>query len=604
MDPVLNAQVQSPFVRTLSSIPSKTSSYVHGIPDNVPPFSYNKIEVQPYTDNSTTSQALTHKFRIPQGGILNRAYLKIRTKNFTQTNRDITESVYTSLFTPNSGALVIESNYDAIRGQSRIPWRHDSQNRTRLGATQTKGSPFGTGGAVLVGRDSVVDPQTPQGTIFDPADTQALFAGNFIITDPSSKTGTVSNGWNVVNVLDQIQLSSNGKVIETIPGECIPAEVVKMQPQLRDFYTKGMIGYQAGDDYGEQTDADISSELWDPSACARDCYGRIASTYTVGEQTYILRNSHVDFTVPVPLSSLRQLSKNYDTKFVEDMELSVSMKELDRGFNYSGLASDGTKSHTLTLVLMYHNFHDSIYNSVRDSNFKRGVPASVYSHDWNLAATGKWVDGSANLNLEIKSRKLVTELIIVAKQLGSNQLIAPVGNSKSDYTFPEHTCNYKVELVGSGRTIVDSTNKLLQGPDSADYDLETRRLMGNGVSHGGTSWSVAPVTSNHIEHYLTSGVSAGVSGSNSYSGGVITQSGVDVSFGENLCSMRFGFQTSDEYYSGGLALQTISNPTIIITPFDEPSWAGSDVEFNVYVKHALMVRIDSGTGAITRTLDV
>jgi len=86
--------------------------------------------------------------------------------------------------------------------------------------------------------------------------------------------------------------------------------------------------------------------------------------------------------------------------------------------------------------------------------------------------------------------------------------------------------------------------------------------------------------------------------------GAFSQSGVDLSFGDNFCTMRFGFQTSDEYYTGGLALQTISNPSLIITPTNASSWDGADVEFNVYVKHALMVRIDSGTGAITRTLDV
>jgi hypothetical protein len=171
---------------------------------------------------------------------------------------------------------------------------------------------------------------------------------------------------------------------------------------------------------------------------------------------------------------------------------------------------------------------------------------------------------------------------------------------KSDYTFPAQNCSFKVELQGSGRTIVDSTNLLLQGPDSADYDLETRRLIGQGVSHGGRSQLVQ--SASYLPNTLQGKITA--SGATRMKAGAFSQSGVDLSFGDNFCTMRFGFQTSDEYYTGGLALQTISNPSLIITPTNAASWDGSDVEFNVYVKHALMVRIDSGTGAITRTLDV
>ena len=597
MDPVLNAQVQSPFVRTLSSIPSKTSSYVHGIPDNVPPFSYNKIEVQPYTDNSTTTQDLTHKFRIPQGGILNRAYLTIRTKNYVPdpANLGVPESLYEALHIKASVSTPSNGQYDVVGNKIRFPWAHDTQ----IGIPLTKNTPFGNGGSSIVHSTAIVDPEGV-GSVYAPGTDHDL-ANNLMLVDPSQKTGTVSNGWNVVNVLDKIELSSNGKLIETVPGECIPSEVVKMDPQLRDFYTKGMIGYRAADVIGEQLEEGESKLLWDPSECVRDTYGRLGNSSLYANQAKLHTNTHVDFIVPVTLSSLRQLSKNYDTKFVEDMELSVSMKELGRGFNAT-TSGDLTKSHTLSLSLIYHNFHDSIYNSVRDSNFKRGVPASVYSNDWNNAGVAKWVDGSSSLNIELKSRKLVTELVIVAKQLKIPEWggITRMESLKSDYTFPAQNCSFKVELQGSGRTIVDSTNLLLQGPDSADYDLETRRLIGQGVSHGGRSHLVQSAS------YLPTRGQGQITsfGRTKMNGGAFSQSGVDLSFGDNFCTMRFGFQTSDEYYTGGLALQTISNPSLIITPTSPTSWDGADVEFNVYVKHALMVRIDSGTGAITRTLDV
>jgi hypothetical protein len=124
--------------------------------------------------------------------------------------------------------------------------------------------------------------------------------------------------------------------------------------------------------------------------------------------------------------------------------------------------------------------------------------------------------------------------------------------------------------------------------------------MGQGPAHGGRSNVTTATVVNNDEY----GVTVSPVDVHKISGTGITQEGVDVSFGDNFCVMRFGFQTSDEYYSGGLALQTISNPTLIITPPTSTYWNDSLVEFNVYVKHALMVRIDSGTGAITRTLDV
>lgn len=77
MDPTIQSQIQSPLVRTLQSIPTNSSNFVHGIPDNTPPFSKNTIRVDPYEGDP---QNLTgkFKFKIPQGGHLNRLALTYR----------------------------------------------------------------------------------------------------------------------------------------------------------------------------------------------------------------------------------------------------------------------------------------------------------------------------------------------------------------------------------------------------------------------------------------------------------------------------------------------------------------------------------------------
>jgi len=79
MDIAIQSQIQSPLVRTLQSIPTNSMNFVHGIPDNTPPFSKNKIKIEPY---SGTSKILNtqFKFKIPQAGHLSRMYMQYRMK--------------------------------------------------------------------------------------------------------------------------------------------------------------------------------------------------------------------------------------------------------------------------------------------------------------------------------------------------------------------------------------------------------------------------------------------------------------------------------------------------------------------------------------------
>ena len=285
------------------------------------------------------------------------------------------------------------------------------------------------------------------------------------------------------------------------------------------------------------------------------------------------------------------------------MELEVKTKELARGFN-EFTASDTSKYHDVELVLIYHNWHDNIENTIRNSNYKRGVPASVYSTNWVRAATSFKVGSSVGpYSIPITSRNLVTELVVVAKQLsiGAIGVNDTMKRKKSDYTSIVKDLSYKIELTGSGKTIWSANSLELQGPDSADYDLTDRRMAGGDCAFGGRQLSKRFMYQSQ-EPY--DGLAAGSPATSQRADGRFpTQGGVDYSFGDAMSIMRFGFQTTDEFYSGGIALQTISNPTVKITML-QTGWDDLELEFNVYVKHANMIRIDSDTGAITRTLDV
>jgi len=611
MDPVINSLVQSPLVRSMSTVPSKASSFVHGVRDNVPPFSYQKVVVQPWNNPSVTSQEQSHKFRLPQFGTLNRAYLRIQTVNQIPTADStaiIEEDDYVpQLHTKGNLSDSSDGNYTALKGKFRLPWTHHTQSQMKAQLQ----SPFGGGGSGVV----------PSSVLVDPEDKAALLApvvsGSTATTsriqEPDARQGYASNAWNVCNILDEMRLTTNGKLIETVYGDTIPAEVVKMPQGLRDFYIRGMVGWQNGSGTGTPL-AEPPYELpWDPSACHRDAYGRYTTQEAVegsGVQTAVLRNQHAAFICPVPLSSLKSLPKNYQTRFVEDLELEVKMKDLARGFNEFTAGVDLTKHHKVELVLIYHNWHDNIENTIRNSNYKRGVPASVYSTNWvRSALTTKALSNGGTLTIPLTSRNLITELVIVAKSknVGTNLSHVASLNRKSDYTMlMNRDLSYSVELVGSGKTIWSATNRELMGPDSADYDLVERKMSGGDAAYGGLERIVAtrnPDSGRGLT-YLGSGPTQGYH----QKAEDITHSGVDMSFAGNMAIMRFGFQTTDEFYSGGIALQTISNPTLKITPKnterEDGGWLDYGIEFDVYVKHANLVRIDSDTGAVSRTLDV
>lgn len=613
MDPVINSQTQSPLVRTLSTVPSQAKSFTHGLKDNVPPMSYTKDEVLPWNNISKTNQTQSHKFRVKQHGTWNKAYLKIEMHNNEAVVERIDESDYpATIFTTTTDAVnTDDSAYGPLNGKVRFPWAHDCQ----LTRGARRNAVFGGGGGSIVNTSSFINPSTG-----DPdALTTALShrSADVIQYRPDNVAGRSSNGWNVVNILDEIRLTSNGKLIETVYGETIPAEVVKMPEQEREFYTKGMLGWRAGASDGLfSTDcAVLNVQPWDPSACHRDSYGRLSTgqlnnSLKIGtlsahapRQNVIASNQHATFLVPVPFSTLKNLTKNFQTRFVQDLEVEVKMKSIGRGFNLYNTNNSDTQYHKVTLVNIYHNWHDNIENSIRNANYKKGVPASVYATNWVRASSAKpSLNTAAYFDIPLNTRNLVTEILMVAKQYKTGSLVLPSIDLKSDYTLLGDTClGATYEFLGSGKCIQKSTSTELQGPDSCEYDLMVRQSAG-GVAYGGSRLSTR--TSSFIPQTLDFDAYAGVLTAMYLrpSGNQVTQAGVDYSFGDNMAVMRFGFQTNDEYYTGGVALQTISNPTIRV---HHPSgWIDKDIEIVVYVKHGNMIRIDSDTGSITRTLDV
>lgn len=77
MDVTIQSQIKSPLVRTMQSIPTNSANFVHGIPDNTPPFSRSSVIVAPHRGNPNILNG-EQAFRIPQRGRLNRLVLTYR----------------------------------------------------------------------------------------------------------------------------------------------------------------------------------------------------------------------------------------------------------------------------------------------------------------------------------------------------------------------------------------------------------------------------------------------------------------------------------------------------------------------------------------------
>jgi hypothetical protein len=155
MDQVIQSQIQSPLVRSLQSIPTNSASYVHGIPDNTPPFSKQKVVVKSHIGNSKDLQGVS-VFKIPQNGHLTRLVLEMRVIGHTRAGAttptldvdnpfSIADALeYVQLRTHNQ---IVETLYP-----SAIPFQNISLNSSEIGAYNTcittagfEGAEFGSG---------------------------------------------------------------------------------------------------------------------------------------------------------------------------------------------------------------------------------------------------------------------------------------------------------------------------------------------------------------------------------------------------------------------------------------------------------------------------
>lgn len=423
-DPIINSLVQSPLVRTLNNVPGKSSNFLYGIEDNVPPFSYDHVVVDRYagSDSSTVD-----KFRVPQNGYLDQVFVKV------------------------------------------------------------------------------------------------------MIDRIAAQPGVDSGLWNVTKVIDSVQLMSHNKVLNTVYSETTAFDVERMVDNGTSYKLaegmKGYTGYVANGTTGATTIDAITH------------FGKIQpfDATAAGETTAV-------FYLPVPFSTTLSPHVNLPTRFVEDLQIWVNKKLV--AVSDLGLAVAGVRTQ---LLLRYHTFHDTIENNIRNSNFVRGVPATLLLRDY--------VD-------ETSIAKSDTKVVV---KLLSNHVVSKI------YFVLSSTSNASATSVKFGIASLVNTPSLvtLTANGRTLYSREFASLFMDEI----------PMALNTYNSHPTS-VSKGVT---------------DYGF-----VLDFTMDGNPLINTGGIALESLTDPTLTV------SWSTAGLAnkyVRCYVEYKHLLRIDSDTGVITRGID-
>ena len=342
-------------------------------------------------------------------------------------------------------------------------------------------------------------------------------------------------------------------------------------------------------------------------------------------------------------------SMNLDTRFVENLEVDVKIRarvdiydtadinalnQTSAGTTDTGIYNLRDDSHVhgslfstanmrdseanvlpttfvFEAIAYYHNFHDTTSQAIRDANYKPNVPANLLTFNTYaenpVSLTGALVMGGGTVNVSLSCNNLAYGItVMVRRRIAPQQAADYMRFADVTQTLPIS----QVTLTGSGQQIYKATGAEALLVDSWDHPLASMK-SGKGMTN-----TTGLYADNHQSMYVQS---------------------KDKSETFFSYYIPFGFDQDTTYNSGSIALQTINNPTLSIdllplegwvlndenmaqylTPFcnrgtlfgDRGTTAlqsgvvDNDYEIAVYVNYYQMVRIDSNTGSITKSLDL
>lgn len=501
MNVPINSQVQSPFVRTLEAVPTKGGSFTHHIPDNVPPVSISKVEVDPVSAATKAGAAEVITFNVPQYGYLTKAVVRVK----VTYEGDIAGTTGSSTWAP-----------PVIAGDGVLSMVNNASLNTRNRPIEKR---YG----------------------------QQMFADILSGDDSERKRKLELLEWHYDTVV-----ATGAGTVENLPGRRVNSET--------DFAT-------AASTVGTE-----SAGTMFPGVKISDIEG--AATKLKG--TYY---SYLE----LPFSSFETLASNYNTRFVEPMSVKLDLRSfatagdsfrvrdavIAAGGSWTGVTTDSTAGWQLSevkLICHFVNYHDLTEQDIRDANFKPDAPAIVFATDVReetCVDTGASPEGT-DVKVDIRSNNIARELMVLYTPLVHYGSVGALPAQAFNGGWSRHNqflCVDTVKLTGSGQTLYEGSSVENILIDRYDHPLST--------------WS------NKLY--------------NAY--GTNDDRGLD---GVHL--IQFGLTQNPTYNSGCLGLQTVSSPQITVS-LNALAAASPRGEIRVFVKHHSLVQIDSGSGAITRSID-
>lgn len=282
---------------------------------------------------------------------------------------------------------------------------------------------------------------------------------------------------------------------------------------------------------------------------------------TAGTGTMAVQTT-MDSYMELPFSSCSTIASNYNTRFVEPMTVKCQVRKWTDLIVAAAFKAGATVEVQLDLLCYFLNYHDLTEQDIRDANFKPEAPAVVFGYDVREEPYKPYDKGATEVTVDIRSNNIAKSLtVLCVPDVADTALGAAFTNLSRHNRF--QYCS-ELELTGSGQILYAGSS--------------FENLIVDRFDHALSTWS------------------------NSKSGGFIVNGADAATVGHGALpayKVGFGLSSDPTYNSGCLGLQTISNPQLKLT-FTDLTPAG---RVYVYVDHHALVQIDSGTGAISRSID-
>lgn len=266
---------------------------------------------------------------------------------------------------------------------------------------------------------------------------------------------------------------------------------------------------------------------------------------------------------------------------------------------------------SVTALAYYHNFHDSTSQAIRDSNFKPNVPANVlgyntYSESPVLITAQTLAQGGV-VNINLSCNNLTQELVFLVRRRQRNIATNPSQTKQAFEDFFTTLPVKSITLTGSGQQLYAGTGAECLLTDQWDFPLSSVETGTYNTNDTGIFGD------NHASMYAQS---------------------KPKSDGFFAYRIPFSFSADKTYNSGVIALQTINNPVLSIQFYPLVGWVvnddqlaaerpsvfnldenygtsigiqtvfDNDFQIEVYENYWQLIRIDSNTGAVTKSLDL